>query len=106
MPPWLRPDDAATGRVCAPVVPSINTFAASFAAHFRKRPAVLFQGRGFACERLPAEYPDIHVGRINFDRKAGATGHLGSDNGGAGPAEWLVYRLSCPGVILDRPSHT
>src|SRR5260370_28865951 len=96
--PWLRPDDAATGRVCAPVVPSVNTFAASFAADFRKRPAVLFERRGFACERLPAEYRDIHVGRINFDRKAGTTGHLGSDTGGAAPAECLLYRLSSRGV--------
>src|SRR5258708_3131036 len=103
--PWLRPDDAATGRVCAPVVPSVNTFAASFAADFRKRPAVLFERRGFACERLEGEYRHIYVGRIKFDCKAGATRHLGSDNGGAGPAEWLVDRLSWRGVVLDWPPH-
>src|SRR5260370_39551725 len=77
MPQWLGPDDAPTGRVCAPVVPSSNPFAALSAADFRKRPAVLFERRGFACERLPAEYRDIHVGRI----------------------------MSWRGVVLDRPPH-
>src|SRR6202022_3339163 len=93
MPPWLRPDDAATGRVCAPVVPSVNTFAAPFATDFRKRPAVLFAPRGFAREGLPAQRRNIDVRGMNFEREAGAAGHLGSDNGGASPAERLVDGL-------------
>src|SRR5690242_5358535 len=58
-----------------------------------------------AGEGLPSQQGDIDIGRCDLDGVAGPAGHLGGDDGGAGPREGLIHRLAGAAVVLDRPAH-
>src|SRR3981081_1916636 len=42
---------------------------------------------------------------MDLNGEGGAPGDLGRDDGGAGPAEWLIHGLPWRRVVLDRPAH-
>src|SRR4051794_36127612 len=54
---------------------------------------------------LPPQDGDIDVGRVEFDRVACTTRHLGRDDRRARPAERFVDRLTRRAVVLDRAPH-
>src|SRR5271166_2577341 len=70
-----------------------------------ERAAIAVERGGHPCEVLPPLDRNINVGGANLDRVAGAAGHFGRDDRGAGTAKRLVNGLPGRGVILDWATH-
>jgi hypothetical protein len=62
------------GQAYVFVAPLAGTFGAPLSRYFCKRTPVMVDPGILACKGLPAKYSHVDVGRVDFDRKAGAYG--------------------------------